>query len=54
MIQRVLNEPEWQDKLQAEDLRALTPLVYTHVTPYGQFRLDMKKRIEIESLIETA
>jgi len=53
MIQRVLNEPEWQGKLQAEDLRALTPLVYTHVTPYGQFRLDMKKRIEIESLIET-
>ena len=54
MIQRVLNEPEWQGKLQAEDLRALTPLIYTHVTPYGQFRLDMKKRIEIESLIERA
>jgi TnpA family transposase len=49
MIQEVLNEPEWQNKLQPEDLRALTPLIYTHVTPYGKFKLDMKKRLSIES-----
>ncbi len=47
MIQRVLNEPEWAAKLQPEDLRALIPLIYSHVTPYGQFQLDMEKRIAI-------
>ncbi len=28
MRQRVLSEPAWQARLQPEDLRALTPLVY--------------------------
>jgi hypothetical protein len=49
MIQQILSEPKWKKQLQPEDLRALTPLVYTHVTPYGQFRLDMNKRIAIDS-----
>lgn len=51
MMQRVLTEPQWQERLQAEDLRALTPLVYSHVTPYGTFRLDMNKRLEIEQMV---
>ena len=29
-------------------LRALTPLIYSHVTPYGIFRLDMNQRLPIE------
>jgi hypothetical protein len=28
--------------------RALTPLIYSHVTPYGTFRLDMNQRLAIE------
>ena len=48
MMQRVLSEPQWQGRMQPEDLRALTPLVYSHVTPYGTFRLDMSKRLDIE------
>jgi TnpA family transposase len=48
MMQQVLSEASWQGKLQPEDLRALTPLVYGHVTPYGTFRLDMSKRLVIE------
>jgi TnpA family transposase len=48
MMQQILSEPQWQEKLQPEDLRALTPLVYSHVTPYGTFRLDMSKRLVIE------
>jgi len=48
MMQQVLSEPQWQGRLQAEDLRALTPLVYSHVTPYGTFSLDMSKRLDIE------
>ena len=31
-----------------DDLRALTSLVYVHVTPYGIFRLDMNQRLAIE------
>ncbi len=51
MMQRVLSEPQWQGRMQPEDLRALTPLVYGHVTPYGTFRLDMSKRLEIEQAV---
>jgi TnpA family transposase len=49
MIQRVLGEPSWQGSLGLEDLRALTPLVYGHVNPYGTFRLDLEERLPIES-----
>ncbi len=51
MIQQILSEPEWQERLQPEDLRALTPLVYSHVTPYGTFKLDMNKRLTIEKVV---
>lgn len=45
MIQDVLAEPKWADIMQAEDLRALTPLIYSHINPYGRIELDMEKRI---------
>ena len=45
MIQDVLSEENWIKQMQDEDFRALTPLIYQHVTPYGSFDLDMKKRI---------
>jgi Tn3 transposase DDE domain len=48
MIQRVLTEPDWAQRMLPEDLRALTPLIYSHVTPYGTFRLDMNQRLAIE------
>jgi len=48
LIQRVLAEPEQFQRMQQEDLRGLTPLIYRHVTPYGMFRLDLSERIEIE------
>ena len=48
MVQQVLRTPNWQDRLVAEDLRALTPLFYSHVTPYGVFRLDLDQRLKIE------
>jgi TnpA family transposase len=48
MIQRVLEVPEWEGRLTPEDLRALTPLLWGHVNPYGVFRLDMSERIRIE------
>jgi TnpA family transposase len=48
MIQRVLNEPPWTDRLTEEDHRALTPLIWNHINPYGEFRLDMNARLAIE------
>ncbi|MBE9170565.1 Tn3 family transposase [Pleurocapsales cyanobacterium LEGE 06147] len=45
MIQSVLDSPHWQQKLTANDKRAITPLIFSHVNPYGTFKLDMKERI---------
>ncbi|QOI95902.1 Tn3 family transposase [Aeromonas salmonicida] len=48
MIQQVLNEPGWLSRMKVEDFRALTPLIYAHVNPYGIFELDMDTRLPIE------
>jgi len=48
MLQQVLDEPHWREKMTPEDYRALTPLIYHHVNPYGVFELDMKKRLTID------
>ena len=45
MIQSVLAEPYWEKKLTETDLRAITPLIFSHVNPYGTFKLDLKERI---------
>jgi TnpA family transposase len=48
MIQQVLAEPEWQGRLTAADLRALTPLKWQHVNPYGTFTLNMQERLPLQ------
>lgn len=48
MIQTVLSEGKWLNMMTPEDLRALSPLIYSHVNPYGTFKLDMMERIQIE------
>ncbi len=48
MIQNVLVEPQWAQQMTAEDLRALTPLIYAHINPYGPFSLNMDERLTIE------
>ncbi len=45
MIQQVLAEPTWAGRLNADDRRGLTPLVYAHVNPYGSFQLDLHSRL---------
>jgi TnpA family transposase len=49
MVQEVLAEPKWYSRMTEADWRGLTPLFYSHVTPYGQFDLDMDKRIPLAS-----
>ncbi|MBM3653471.1 MAG: Tn3 family transposase [Alphaproteobacteria bacterium] len=48
MLQQVLAQPHWSGKLTPRDLRALTPLIWEHVNPYGRFELDMEARLPID------
>lgn len=47
MVQQVLDEPLWYDRMTEADWRGLTPLFYLHVNPYGRFDLDMSQRIPL-------
>jgi TnpA family transposase len=44
MIQQVLAQKHWKNRLTLEDKRALTPLIHLHINLYGLFLLDMSKR----------
>lgn len=46
MIQEILSLKDWQ--LTKEDLRALSPLIHSHITPYGYFIMDMNYRIPLK------
>lgn len=50
MIQEVLLDKNKSllQKLVPEDFRALTPLIYAHVNPYGTFKLNMKERLTLQ------
>jgi TnpA family transposase len=47
MFQDILTKKKLFDLLTPEDFRAISPLIYEHVTPYGSFNLNMKRRIPI-------
>ena len=51
MIQQVLAQKKWYDLMTPEDFRALTPLIYSHINPYGYFNLDMDERIPLEDIL---
>ena len=48
MIQEVLSDPGWMDRMTTRDLAAISPLLTLHINPYGHFELDMDARIPIE------
>jgi TnpA family transposase len=48
MLQEILADRVWYDIMAPEDFRALTPLVYSHVNPYGTFKLNMSERLPLE------
>jgi TnpA family transposase len=45
MIQPVLTDDGWWERMTPDDLRALTPLISTPMTPDGTFRRDMNERL---------
>lgn len=47
MVQDMLAERLWYDRLTVSDWRGITPLFYSHINPYGQFDLDMQTRIPL-------
>jgi TnpA family transposase len=46
-IQEVLAEPAWRERMTVDDWRALSPLIYHHVNPYGRIELDMARRLAL-------
>jgi TnpA family transposase len=48
MLQNILSNSKWFNLMTPEDFRALTPLVYTHINPYGTFKLNMSERLPLE------
>jgi TnpA family transposase len=47
MIQQTLAQPTWINRLTGTDRRALTPLIWEHINPYGRFDLDMTSRLAL-------
>lgn len=54
MLQQILVEHNLIDKLTKEDKRALTPLIYEHINPYGLFPLDLSLRLPFLNYREAA
>ncbi|MEU9181866.1 Tn3 family transposase [Streptomyces sp. NPDC048550] len=48
LLQQVLAEEKWAGMLTDADRRALSPLFWTHVNPYGRFELEMNSRLDLE------
>ena len=51
MLQDILGEPERVDLLTPADRRGLTPLLWSHVRPYGEVNLDMDARLSLAAAI---
>ncbi len=48
LLQSVCHEHQWIDKLTKEDKRAINPLFFEHINPYGLFLIDLNDRIAIK------
>ena len=43
LVEQTIQEKSWLERLSKEDLRALSPLFYEHINPYGIFALDLER-----------
>jgi TnpA family transposase len=48
LLQKVLADPAWAQRLTAADRRALSPLSWSHIRLYGTFSLDMDARLDFD------
>ncbi|MGW4889963.1 Tn3 family transposase [Streptomyces murinus] len=51
LLQQILADPEWAERLTDADRRALSPLFWTHINPYGRFELDMNNRLDLTPVL---
>ena len=51
MIQRVLQEPGWAERMTERDLAALSPLLTQHINKYGRFELDLNARLPLDPIV---
>jgi TnpA family transposase len=49
LVEQTITQHHFLEQLQADDRRALTPLFYEHVNPYGLFALDMDQPSFLEA-----
>lgn len=47
MIQEVLADPDWSNRMTDRDWSALSPLAHRHINPYGRYTLDMSARLPL-------
>lgn len=45
MLQRILEQPQWMERMTDRDWQSLTPLFWGHINPYGEFNLDLDYRL---------
>ncbi|WP_020500881.1 hypothetical protein [Sciscionella marina] len=45
----MLEVPEFHDSIGENERRALTPLFWSHVNPYGRFRLNMDTHLDLDA-----
>lgn len=47
MLQQVIQDSQWLERMTQDDKRAITPLLSSHIRPYGEFTLDMTQRLPL-------
>lgn len=53
LLQTVLEIPQFHDLVGEHEQRALTPLFWSNINPYGRFRLDMDRRLDLSAQPES-
>jgi TnpA family transposase len=51
MVQDVLADEDWANRMTEVDHRGLTPLFWTHISPYGEVRLNMTRRLALANAL---
>jgi hypothetical protein len=46
LLQTVLEQPTFRASIGPDERRALSPLFWSHINPYGRFELDMDSRLD--------
>jgi TnpA family transposase len=47
MIEEVLDEEDWRNRMTERDMAGLSPLPHGHYNPYGRIDLDMSERLPL-------